>query len=366
MKKWMRGRRSLAAFAAMGLVAAACGGDDAANTDPGDADAGDADTEATGTDDEAAGEELDNPLEGEDVTLTVGVSPGGGYDAYARLLAPYLEEEMGANVVVNNEPGAGGLVALNNLLASEPDGTQIMLINGPGIAGSSLAGAEGAEFELDELSYVGRVSDAPRMVAAGNDAGVTSVEDLESATEPFVVGATGPGASTYVEPLVLFEIMEWPYEIITGYDGSTETVTGMIAGEVDGVMLDVDTIGPSVLDGDGEALLVMAADERLEDFPDTPTLQELDMDDETRELADAAEALAFMGRTLVVHPDTDPALEDYIHQVFQDILTSPEFVEEAEAAGRPIGYADRDEVDELVQTLMGAPERFREILLLGY
>jgi tripartite-type tricarboxylate transporter receptor subunit TctC len=359
VQKWMRGRRSLVAFAAAVLVAAACGGDDAAETEPGDAD-------EAATDDDAADEELDSPLAGEDITFTVGVSPGGGYDAYARFIAPYLEEALDANVVVNNEPGAGGLVALNNLLASPPDGTQIMLINGPGIAGSSLAGAEGADFELDELGYVGRVSDAPRMVAAGNESGFASVDDLEGSAEPFVVGATGPGASTYVEPLVLFEIMDWPYEIITGYDGSTETVTGMIAGEVDGVMLDVDTIGPNVLDGDGEALLVMATDERLEDFPDTPTLQELELDDETRELADAAEALAFMGRTLVVHPETDPALEDYLHQVFQDILTDPEFVEEAEAAGRPIGYADRDEVDELVQTLLGAPERFREILLLGY
>lgn len=363
MLKFKRARVSLAAVSAVALLATACGGggeDDTAT----EAD----DTEETGetgddsSDDQAADE---NPLEGEDITLTVGVSPGGGYDAYARLLAPELEERVDANVTVNNEPGAGGLVALNNLLASEADGTQIMLINGPGIGGSSLVGAEGADFALDELTYVGRVSDAPRMVAAGADSGYESMEDLEGG-DPFVIGATGPGASTYVEPLVLFETMGWPYELVTGYDGSTETVAGMVAGEVDGVMLDADTVGPTVKDGDANALFLMAVKEPLEDFPDVPTLGEQDLDEETQKLADAAEALAFMGRTLIVHPDTDPEVADFIHDTFQDILTDPKFQEEAESQGRPVGYADQDEVNELVQTLMNAPERFKEILEGGY
>jgi tripartite-type tricarboxylate transporter receptor subunit TctC len=361
MFKFRRLRVSLAAVSAVALLAAACGtdDDDAAAPDteePDDADAPDEDEDV---------EEIDNPFEGEDITLTVGVSPGGGYDAYARMLAPEIAERWDADVVVNNEPGAGGLVALNNLLASEPDGTQIMLINGPGIGGSSLVGAEGADFQLDELTYVGRVSDAPRMVAAGVDSGYDSMEDLEDG-DPFVIGATGPGASTYVEPLVLFEIMGWPYELVTGYDGSTETIAGMVAGEVEGVMLDVDTVGPTVQDGDAEALFIMAADESLDDFPDVPILAEQDLDEETQALADAAEALAFMGRTLVIHPDTDPEVANFIHDTFQEILTDPDFEEEAESQGRPLGYADQDEVDELVQTLLDAPERFFEILESGY
>lgn len=354
MRKFRRARVALAAFSAVTLLAAAC----AEEPDDG--------AEAGG-DGEETGEELpdENPLEGEDITLIVGTSPGGGYDAYARMLAPELAERLSANVVVSNEPGAGGLVALNNLLASPPDGTQIMLINGPGIGGSSLVGAEGADFALDELTYVGRVSDAPRMVASGIDSGFETIEDVANA-DNFTIGATGPGASTYVEPLVLFEIMGWPYELITGYDGSTETIAGMIAGEVDGVMLDVDTVGPTVQDGDAHALFMMAVNEPVEGFEDVPTLGEQDLTEEQQQLADAAEALAFMGRTLVVHPDTEPELANLIHETFREILTDPEFEEEAESQGRPLGYADQEQVGELVQTLLNAPDRFYEILESGY
>lgn len=335
-----RTRRTAAAVIGVAVLAAACDGG-----------GGSADDE--------------NPLDGEDVTLVVGTSPGGGYDAYARAIAPELAERLGATVVVSNEPGAGGLVALNNLLASPADGTTIMLINGPGIGGSALVGAEGANFALDELAYIGRVSDAPRMVASGIDSGFESVEDLEGG-EPFVIGATGPGASTYVEPLLLFEIMGWPYDLITGYEGSSEAIAGMIAGEVDGVMLDIDTVGTTVRTDDAYPLFMMAVEEPVEGFEDVPNLGEADLDDETRELADAAEALALMGRTLVVNPETDDALIDYLEGVIADILTDEEFMEASAEQGRPVGYADPDQVGELVQTLLDAPPRFQEILESGY
>ena len=46
---------------------------------------------------------------GKSVRLVVGFGPGGGYDSYARMLAPYLSRNLGATVIVENRPGAGGL-----------------------------------------------------------------------------------------------------------------------------------------------------------------------------------------------------------------------------------------------------------------
>ena len=60
----------------------------------------------------------ENPMnfyKGKVIKLVVGYGPGGGYDTYARLLAPRIERETGATVVVENHPGGGGLVALNQV-----------------------------------------------------------------------------------------------------------------------------------------------------------------------------------------------------------------------------------------------------------
>ena len=53
-------------------------------------------------------------------------SPGGGYDTYMRALTPHLEKKLGAKMLPTNEPGAGGLIAINHTLHAPPDGMTIL------------------------------------------------------------------------------------------------------------------------------------------------------------------------------------------------------------------------------------------------
>lgn len=64
--------------------------------------------------------------EGKTITIVVGFNPGGGYDEYARMIAPELEKRIGATVVVENQPGGGGLLALNRLAQSGNDRTMML------------------------------------------------------------------------------------------------------------------------------------------------------------------------------------------------------------------------------------------------
>ncbi|MFO1340692.1 MAG: Bug family tripartite tricarboxylate transporter substrate binding protein [Burkholderiaceae bacterium] len=67
------------------------------------------------------------PLAGKTVRLLVGFPPGGGTDAIARVLAESLKDELGATVIVENKPGAGGQLAAQALKAAAPDGTTLFL-----------------------------------------------------------------------------------------------------------------------------------------------------------------------------------------------------------------------------------------------
>jgi tripartite-type tricarboxylate transporter receptor subunit TctC len=64
---------------------------------------------------------------GKTVKLLVGFPPGGGTDAIARILAEHLKDELGAPVIVENKPGAGGQLAAQALKAASPDGTTLFL-----------------------------------------------------------------------------------------------------------------------------------------------------------------------------------------------------------------------------------------------
>src|SRR4051794_15904229 len=104
---------------------------------------------------------------GKTVRLVVGFGPGGGYDLYARMLAPYLSKTLNATVIVENRPGAGGLLALNGVSISPPDGLTMMIVNGTGAAFSQLTDQQGARYDLAKLGYVATLSAPPSLWTAG-------------------------------------------------------------------------------------------------------------------------------------------------------------------------------------------------------
>src|SRR5215216_6044573 len=97
-------------------------------------------------------------LKGETVRFYVGFSPGGGYDLYARMLAPHFERLSGATVVVENRPGGGGLTALNQLVRNKPDGLSMMMLNGESAVLSQLTKQPGVAFDMTQVSIYGRVA----------------------------------------------------------------------------------------------------------------------------------------------------------------------------------------------------------------
>ena len=69
-------------------------------------------------------------LAGERVRWIVPYSPGGGYDVYSRLLEPFYEEAIGAEIVVENRPGIGGRAGVRMIRDADPDGLTLGIVNG--------------------------------------------------------------------------------------------------------------------------------------------------------------------------------------------------------------------------------------------
>ena len=97
---------------------------------------------------------------GKTVRLVVGYGPGGGYDVYARLIAPAIGRALGATVIVENQPGAGGMVALNRMYAAQPDGLSFMIVNGTGAGLSQLMELSGVRYDLSKVGHLGKIGRA--------------------------------------------------------------------------------------------------------------------------------------------------------------------------------------------------------------
>src|SRR5215207_706438 len=114
---------------------------------------------------------------GKTVRFVVGFGPGGGYDTYARLLAPYLSKTLGATVIVENRPGAGGLVALNGVYIAPADGLTMMIVNGTAAVFSQLTDLQGARYDLDKIGYIATLSAPPSLWTVGRHNEVKTISE---------------------------------------------------------------------------------------------------------------------------------------------------------------------------------------------
>lgn len=303
-------------------------------------------------------------FEGETISLVVPYSPGGGYDSYARIVAPLLGEELEAEVVVENQDGAGGLLAINNLITAEPDGTHLAIMNGVGVAGGALAGAEGVQFEIEDLSLIGRVAEQKPVFVVGADSEYQSIEDVQAASG-FEFASTGPGAADFVNANLLIRILGLDARVVSGFGGSEESELAVIRGDVDGQSGDLASRLGAIENGDQRPLLVLDA-EPADELPDTPTLPELDLDQDQQALADALIDLSALGRPIVGPPGMPQDRLTCLRDALKRTIQSDELQKEAEEQGRPVNWMSGAELDERAQRLIDSPPEFKEALQEAY
>lgn len=300
-------------------------------------------------------------LQGETVTLVVPFDPGGGYDAYARLLAPALGEELGATVIVENRPGAGGILATNEVVNAEPDGLTIILLNGPGHLGSAIAEADGVQYDAEQMSYIGQISSEPDVVVTSSSSTIQSAEDM--AGKRF--SATGPGSNEYIDAVVLNELLDLSSEVITGFASSNEANLSVVQGDVDLHSRSLGSQLPGIVAGDLLPVLVIGTNTGEAEIANVPNLLDV-VPAKARELATLHSGLVSSGRIIAGPPGMDEDVLTLLRNAFEAVVTDEGFQEAAAEAGRPISFMNGADVQKLVSEVIGSPAEYVDLIKSAY
>ena len=302
-------------------------------------------------------------FKGKTISLIVPFSPGGGYDQYARQLAPKLADKLGAKVIVVNKPGAGGLLATNELRNAKPDGTSIGIFNMIGHLGSALAEAKGVQYKPEDFSYIGQISSEPDVVLVKKGGRFSSYDELVQAatSTPVRFAATGPGSNEYIDPLVLKSVLGLKDEVITGYAGGTEAALAVLKGDVDAHSRSLYSQLPVIEDGDAQGVLVIGS-EPAKELPGVPTILDLAQNDEQKTLLEFHAKLVESGRAFAAPPKMDKKLLKELRNAFEDVVTDPAFMAAGEKAGRPVVFRSGADVQTEVAVLVKAPEAYVDII----
>ena len=162
--------------------------------------------------------------QGKTVTVIVGSGASTAYDMYARLLANYIGKYLpgNPNVIVQNMPAAGGIVAANYVYGvAKPDGLTVASIN-PAHYFNQLQGNKEIKFDWTKFTWLASSDKSEHMLYMRTDAPYKSMQDIRKATEPPKCGATGTGTSGHYIPRMLEEALGTKFTIVTGYAGGNE------------------------------------------------------------------------------------------------------------------------------------------------
>jgi tripartite-type tricarboxylate transporter receptor subunit TctC len=300
---------------------------------------------------------------GQTVEFVVPYDPGGGYDTYARALAPYLGDCLdGATVVVQNEPGAGGLLALNNTFTTSPDKRRLQIVNSVGAVSSQLAGAEGVQFDMTEFSAIGRIAASPSVVAVAADSDVQDFQELIDSNEPIRFPATGPGANDFSTPQILAAIYGFETDMITGFQGSGEARLALISGDGEAYAQSWDSMLGSIQAGEVRPLVV-ASTEPVEELPDVPTLADYEPVTENGEkIRQGLAALEATGRGIVAPPGLPEERLTELREAFTCTFENEELLDEFEKQERPVATLAGDEWQDVVETALNSGEDFTALV----
>jgi len=212
------------------------------------------------------------------ITMIVAFAAGGGTDAAARLIARFMERDLGQSVVVLNRPGAGGEIGFSELARARPDGLTIGFINTPHIL--TLPMERQARFRLEDFSLIGNIVDDPGGLWVRADSDIRSFADLIAAArarpETISYGTTGVGSDDHLAVLALERATGTKF-LHVPFGGSAQVKQNLISRALQLGSMNMSEAVNDMRQGVLRPLAQMAAT-RWEMTPEVPTLRELGHD----------------------------------------------------------------------------------------
>ncbi|MBZ9653742.1 Bug family tripartite tricarboxylate transporter substrate binding protein [Phyllobacterium lublinensis] len=294
------------------------------------------------------------------VTLVVSAAPGGAADFFAREFLPYLSKYIPGQpkIIVENQPGAGGMVTALQLQSTRPrDGTVIALLQRNNMY-LPLVSEENKAFDPRQIKWLGSLNKENYTVAAWDSAPVKKAEDLFTTT--LKIGSTSFANENRTFPAMLNQYFGTKFDIVTGYEGSEAIGLAMERGEVQGRMLTVNNLTAGNEAGwvkEGKLhVIVQVGVEKSPAFPDVPNITEFSKDPEVLALANFMFAPLNAGRPFAVPPGIPEDRLAALRKAFDEAAADPDFLAAMKKMNSSVEPITGQEVEAIIASLYATPE----------
>lgn len=301
--------------------------------------------------------------EGARLTLIVGFSAGGNYDATGRLYARHFGKFLPGNptVIVQNMPGAGSVQASNHIFNIAPkDGSTLAIVDGA-ILFQALFGNPAAKFDPRRFAWIGgRAPEFPQCAIMKPDL-PKSIEDARQ--REYVLGAS-VGTRTFNHPRMLNAMVGTRFKLVTGFPGGAEITQAMERGEVDGwcgwSWGSIKRRQISWLQQGRMVLLVQTALRKSPELPHVPLSLEFVTNEEDRSVMEALVADSEIATPLIGPPGMERARVELLRGALASMLSDRVLLADAAKVGIDIDPVSGEVHEKTVERIFALPPRLIE------
>jgi len=298
------------------------------------------------------------------IRFIVGAGAGGGYDTFARVLTPHLRKAIGANIVIENVPGAGGLVALNRNYSARPDGLQIMIVNGVAAASTQILNMDNVHYDLAKFEILGIGNAEPWVWLLGPNSAHKTVANVVASKEKLSWGGSGVISGMSDGAAMLCDVLSLDCKIVIGYKGSNDVALALQRGEMDAMYVSDMPANNYVTAGQAKPVASITRQRIPRFFPGLPTIFEsVKLTSEQEWWIDFRITLDALGRILVTTPGVPKDRVVYLQSVVKQVLNDPAVIAEAAKAKLFIDYSDPHQSLSMIQQVVSSltPEQHQRL-----
>lgn len=299
---------------------------------------------------------------GNTINMIISSTPGGLNDRVGRVLASYLERDTGANVVVTNLGGAGGLDGMNSLYRSKPDGLTLGIASSGRLGPNEIMDDPAAAYEIDKFSYIMAIGHRLSYLMVAPDGPYQSVAELK-AGENLLFGGSSPSGIVSLGGMTICEMLDLDCRVVTGINGESDRALAVKRGEIAGYAMTLDAARTSIEAGLVKPLLVLAA-KRDNEMPEIPAITELgNMTEGEIELSELWETALAASNVLTAPPGIPENRLTFLRDLANEWVQDYEFREEINrVSGQDVErYASGATVTETMLNLIESLDEYRAI-----
>jgi tripartite-type tricarboxylate transporter receptor subunit TctC len=290
------------------------------------------------------------------ISIVIGSAAGGSYDAYARLVARHINRYIAGNptIVPRNMPGAAGVQASHFIYDTAPkDGTALGAPLNT-VPMTQILEPEKATYNSAEFNWIGAVASPANVLATWYTSGVKTLDDAK--TKETLIGATTPGTTMEMYPLMADNLFGAKFKVITGYIGGAEINIAMERGAVQGRgantyvayrFQNADWIRDKKLN-----FIFQMTLERDPSLADVPTLLEYAKTDEQKKIISLMATTETIGRSIMAPPRVPADRVALLRKALIDVTRDAQFMADADKAQLDINPIPGEKLQAMVADLV--------------